>query len=362
VGPSSIASEQALIKHLYKHSKSFVSLVGEFGLVLKQLSSPNANTTQLGLLRIFLDLYNKSGKSGVVRPIIYSDREKNTEPVGSPAFSLLGESTPESFYSTLDESMIANGLLPRFTIIEYNGPRPALNEAHSQCTPNLFLLEPLARLCSQTIALARSDKVIDVQWDEGGGGVLSNFNVFCDKQINDSSDDIIRQLWNRAHMKALKLAALVAVGVNSIAPVIDYNVAMWATNLAAADAFNLISRFDSGMVGKDDLEAKQLSSVLTAITDYLTGRFDAVEGYGVPLNIFEGRVVPLSFIHRKLAKTAAFRKDRAGPTQSIHRAIKSLIDQGTIVELPPQQRRAEFGSNGRMFMLADMWELSSRRK
>jgi hypothetical protein len=49
----------------------------------------------------------------------------------SPAFSILGESTPERFYGALNEDMISEGLLPRFLLIEYKGNRPPLNEHHT---------------------------------------------------------------------------------------------------------------------------------------------------------------------------------------------------------------------------------------
>jgi hypothetical protein len=38
---------------------------------------------------------------------------------------MIGETTPERFYEVLDESMVAEGLLPRFLTIEYKGKRPA---------------------------------------------------------------------------------------------------------------------------------------------------------------------------------------------------------------------------------------------
>jgi hypothetical protein len=361
VGPATIASEQALNKHLAKVSKSFVSLVGEFGITLRQICASNANSTQIGLRKILLDLYNKSGKSGVLRPMIYSDRDKNTEAVISPAFSLLGESTPESFYSTLDESMISEGLLPRFTIMEYRGLRPPLNPTHSQALPSKSLTESLAQCAAQALALMHVNNAIDVCCDERASQLLSEFDVFCTDQINGSSNEIIRHLWNRAHIKALKLGALVAVGVNTHEPMLTHETATWAIGLATSDVRNLIDRFEDGSIGKDDLESKQLANMLTAIIDYLTGSFSDVEGYGVPMGIFESRVVSLSFLHRKLHKTAPFRKDRLGATQAIQRAVKSLTEQGTIVEIGPLQRRERFGTNGRMFMLSDMWELRGEK-
>ena len=38
--------------------------------------------------------------------------------------------------------------------------------------------------------------------------LIEEFDLFCDTQINGTSEDAIRDLWTRAHVKALKLAGL----------------------------------------------------------------------------------------------------------------------------------------------------------
>jgi hypothetical protein len=106
IGPSEISSGAALFKHLGNTSQSFISLLGEFGLRLQQMSSPTANGSEVSLRRMFLDLYNKSGATDTLHASIYSDKANNTNAVNSPSFSILGESTPERFYGALNEDMI----------------------------------------------------------------------------------------------------------------------------------------------------------------------------------------------------------------------------------------------------------------
>jgi hypothetical protein len=40
-------------------------VTGEFGLRLKQMSAPNASPSEVGLKRVLLDLYNKSGHGNI---------------------------------------------------------------------------------------------------------------------------------------------------------------------------------------------------------------------------------------------------------------------------------------------------------
>ena len=146
IGPAEIASGQALLSYLAKISPCFVSIVGEFGLRMQQLCSPRASSAEIQLRRIMLDLYNKSGSNSVLKPTIYADKDKNTALVQSPAFSMLGESTPERFFEIVDDGMISEGLLPRFTLIEYKGKRPPLNENHIFVNPSVSICDKLLSL------------------------------------------------------------------------------------------------------------------------------------------------------------------------------------------------------------------------
>jgi len=78
IGPSSIASAPALLKYMAKGPKSFVSVVGEFGLYLQQLGAENAAPHMKELRKLFLDLYNKSGQGSIMRQSVYADSDKNT--------------------------------------------------------------------------------------------------------------------------------------------------------------------------------------------------------------------------------------------------------------------------------------------
>ncbi|WBF76965.1 hypothetical protein PSV3_00263 [Septimatrevirus PSV33] len=160
IGPGEIASSQAIIKYMSRGPTSFVSLVGEFGIYLQQMASVNAPPHLIGLRRFLLDAYNKSGEGKVLRPSIYSDKDKNTAAVLAPSFTLLGESTPEKFYEGLHEGLISEGLLPRFTMIEYHGERPALNPGHLSAQPSFELIDRLSTLCAHALMLNSQHKAI----------------------------------------------------------------------------------------------------------------------------------------------------------------------------------------------------------
>lgn len=354
IGPSEIASSQAVIKYMSKGPTSFVSLVGEFGIYLQQMASPNAPSHLMGLRRFMLDAYNKSGEGKVLRPSIYSDREKNTSAVLAPAFSMLGESTPEKFYEGLHEGLISEGLLPRFTAIEYHGERPPLNPGHIYAQPGFELIERLASVCAHALMLNSQHKAVQVGFDAQAKTLFDNFDKHCDLNINSSDKEVRRHLWNRGHVKAMKLAAVIAVGCNPYNPLITGEVAEWAINLIVADIRNLLERFDAGEIGIDNEETRQLAELIKIIKEYVLSPWSEVCRYKAGSAQMHGeKVVPYSYLHKRGAKLATFRKDRIGETGALKRAIKTLTERGDIQQLSPKLASDNFNTSAQCFMISN---------
>lgn len=354
IGPGEIASAQAIIKYMSRGPTSFVSLVGEFGIYLQQMASVNAPPHLTGLRRFLLDAYNKSGEGKVLRPSIYSDKDKNTTAVLSPSFTLLGESTPEKFYEGLHEGLISEGLLPRFTMIEYHGERPALNPGHLSAQPSFELIDRLSTLCAHALMLNSQHKAIHVQTDATARELFQQFDAHCDANINTSDREVRRHLWNRAHVKALKLAGIIAVGCNPYDPTITADVASWAINLVVADVRNLLARFDAGEIGIDNDETKQLAKVIATVKDFVVSPWPEVAKYaGDGLsNLHSNRIVPYSYVQRRLASVSVFRKDRIGASGAIKRALKTLCERGDLQEVSRATLSKDYGTSAVAYMIA----------
>lgn len=356
IGPSEISSGSALFKYLGNQSQSFVSLLGEFGLRLQQMSSPNANGSEVSLRRMFLDLYNKSGYSEILHASVYSDKANNTSAVPSPSFSILGESTPERFYGALNEDMISEGLLPRFLLIEYKGNRPPLNEAHTSVIPSFSLIERLASLAAQCESINHSNprRVVNVGSTNEAAKMLHDFDKYADARINGSSKEVIRQLWNRAHIKVLKLSALLAVGENMIEPVIQPHHMEWAANLIMSDIAALTERFEAGEIGANSFEVKQSGEIIRVIKDYCKMPYDVIQKYSKFSELHSDRVIPYAYIQRRLVAAAAFRNDKSGATFAIKRAVQTLVDTDRIKEMNKALANDKYGTSQRCFVVADL--------
>lgn len=353
VGPSKINSEQALIKYLNKKSLCFSSLVGEFGIRIKEMSSHNAAPHMANLLALLLDLFNKSGEGKVVRPSIYSDSDKNTNDIYAPAVTIIGESVPEKFYESLDESMIASGMLPRFQIIEYHGKRPELNENHLRAQPGFELVEKLATLCAYSLTLNSQHKSIHVKYTPEAEDMLRKFDKQCDLNINSSEREVRRHLWNRAHIKVLKLSALVAVGCHPYEPTITPDMVTWAMNITIADINNLLGRFDAGDIGDSSNEMKQMNKVVELVKKYIVSPWADISKSAGETNshLHSARVIPYGFLQRHLVGMACFRNDRQGSTNAIKRAIKTLVERGDMQEVGRADMTKLYNTTANCYMI-----------
>jgi hypothetical protein len=354
IGPSEIASGQALVKQLSR-TPCFVSIVGEFGLMLQSLCAYNANASQIMLRKKLLELYQMSGEKDVMQPTIYSDKANNTQIVHSPSFTLLGESTPESYYAGLDETMILQGLLPRFTCIEYLGPRPDLNRGHASVNPSEELVTKIGEIAANCLMMAQNNRVLTVRLDEEATKFEKDFDKQTTTNINKSEIEVARQLWNRAHLKMLKLAALIALGINPYEPLVTLECVQWAHILVERDIQNVFKRFESGTVGKETSELHQAQEIHSIVKDYLMRPFDqTMQRYQVDSRMHQDRVIPLSYLQRRLGLKTAFRQDRMGATIAIKRAVETMITDGALQEVRQIDSKSRYGKTAKVYVVTDL--------
>lgn len=356
-GPAHFASAQGMLKALAT-SPCFVSIIGEFGLKFRALASPKASPNDVALKAALLDLFGKSGQGKLLDPMAYSDTTKNTATIESPALSIIGESTPESFFEAIDDGVIADGLLPRFLVFLAIQKRPYLNK-NAIASPPPPLVKAVVDLADICLRYAHTRQATIVGIDAEAADTFNRFERWTTDQINQGNSEASRQLWNRANLKAQKLASLCAVGINPLAPSVVNAEAMWATNLVAAQTHYLLGRFAAGDIGEvGGNETRQLDDLTRVIREYLVNGFEVASKYlrGNEQTLREmycKQVFPLSYLQRRLFGLAAFKNDRIGATKAIDRAINSMLLGDYIREMSPKQMFETFGIMPRSFVVAN---------
>ena len=332
-GPGHIASGQALVKHLANNPNCF-SFLGEFGHLLKIITSDRASGADIRTKQVLLDIFAKSGKHQSLKSSIYSDTDKNTAVVSAPCFSFMGDTTPDNYYSSVSSALISEGLIPRFLTISYDGPRVPLNTA-AVMSPAPQLVDKLTTVLTVLFNMAASNTFCDVAISGEAQIALDLFNTECDAKINAGGNLI--EMWNRAHLKAMRVAAILAVGRDIAAPVMSKADVDWALGLIEREMTALATRFAQEDVG--DGEDRQSGAVIRATRHYLTlSEKSKASTYKVSAALLDKpELIPYGYYRRLLKHHAAFKNDRRGFVAALKSTLQDAVELGELQRLSDQQ-------------------------
>lgn len=331
---------------------SFVNVSGEWGRTVKRMSEENGRDPSMASLRTAMtDLFHKSGPTSIVGGIAYSRKEDSVVSVSGVAYSLIGETTPTTYYESLTESMMEDGFMSRFASLEYSGLRPPLNE-NRLTTLGAEFGDYISRLCTFSLSrLTGLKKGVQVQLSDEADTILREFDVRCDREINNRTKEAWRQMWNRAHLKALRFAALMAAADNYENPVVTKDHANWAIDLILRDIDLMSRKLTSGDIGMgDDTREVKLLSVLREYVQH------PQRAYRIPEELRVNGIVPRRYLQTRCSRVNCFYKHRMGATSSLDATIRSLTDSGYLREIGKDELE-EFGYQGRCYRIMDLPQL-----
>jgi hypothetical protein len=333
MGPESIASAQGLLKKVHD-CPCMLSIFPEFGLMLQNICNPKAYSNEVNIRLALLKLYSASGPNNVIGGDAYSDKSKNLEPTRSPSFTLLGESTPGQFYRAVDEDSVANGFLPRLTIIEYEGDSPEPNE-------NAYFVQPSAEM--QLLLQSQIRFAVDAEnrFEFMAVHMNAEAKVFfkqlrkqCRKMTdehNRNNEDHLAEIWTRFAAKVAKLAATIAVGVDVTNPTITMPVMQWAHDYIERGNNKLISRFRAGEVGNSNYQHEQTRLVEKQLQKYLAAIWCPQFERSYYVNEFQksAGIVHFQYLNTNLRNHKAF-KNSPNMKMAFDNTIKLLLDAGKL--------------------------------
>ena len=170
--------------------------------------------------------------------------------------------------------------------------------------------------------------------------------------MNDSNNEVELQLWNRAHLKALKLGALIAVGVHQYQPCITDELAEWAINFITAEITGVAKRFESGDVGMGD--SKQAADMQRKIEAYFqTTR--ATKTVDINSVMFKDKIIPYAIAWQRVSGLSSFKNDRLGVKAALKNNIQLFIDLGYLVEISKHDLAKKYGYSGNAYGIGNSW-------
>lgn len=328
-GAGEIASGQSLTRDVAKYPCQ-VSILGEFYSVIKRISAEKVQPHDENLKKVLLDLYNKSGKDAVMQRMIYADEKRNVEPVKAPSYSIFGECNPQDLYESINEKLIFSGLLPRFIMVQYKGKRQYMNPNFKNFTVNEDFADKIRFIADRSLKLISAEEVIEVQTNENVKIFLEEIDKKTTDYINNTNSSPAKDLWNRVHLKVMKVSALLAVADDCLEPIINLDHAKWAYDLILNDTQSLINKFDVGEIGANNESQKQIQDLMSSIKFYLNSKNNILAKYKVNFDLHSRSIISYSFIYHRLYGYASFKNSRYPVPQLIKNAIKNLEDCGYI--------------------------------
>jgi hypothetical protein len=344
------ASGPALVKAISSDERlgSFVNVAGEWGRKLRKMSDDHTEGPMSSLRTVMTNLYQKSSAGTIVGGIGYSDKEKSIASVNGVAYSMIGETTPDTFYESLTNTMMQDGFMSRFIVIEYGGLRPELNTATS-ATLSDEVHNTLIN-AAQEVLTCPPGGYRDVTLSRPAQDMLDAFDKHCDKEINSTDDESWRQMWNRAHLKALKVAGLLAVCDNFSTPIVTEDHAEWALNLIHSDIKIMRRKMHEGDVGDGDIVRER--KMLAVLAEYL--QHPITPGYKLPDTMRTAGVVARKYLQIRLQRTNSFVRHKLGQTAAMDLTIRSLVDSGYLVEVSKDKAREQWGAIGKAYQIVSL--------
>ena len=299
----------------------FLNLQGEIGRKLKGMAT-SSNTPMQTLRTVITNCYSKDYLEG----LSYSDNAKTSLGVNSPALSLLGETTPDTFLGSLTNEMMEDGFMSRFTVINHDGDRPLPNNNRiNKLDPNdLKQWKALLNSAIKYQGILNIPPQIFVDYEEDSFKYLNNFEVNCINSINASNNEYERQVYNRAHLKALKIASLMAVSDDCKSPKIKLCHAEYSINIVRKDIGIFMNKMKSGDIGTDDYARDH--KILTLIKKFI--KEIPAPSYKIPDEFWRNKTIPRSYFQQQVSKHKAFLNHNLGATKALDLTLCNMVDNG----------------------------------
>lgn len=331
------ASGQALRNNLNRY-RTLLHVSGEFGKILSGINA-GVGTGSGGfdtMKREMLDKFMKSGRGSRAGDVVYADRGKLVKGDFPVSYTLVGETTRDSFQLGLSPACLQDGFVSRFLALVHEGERPPIDwqlDAADTVLPDIVKhnLAIMRRNCTANIF---NDRVITFSFSDTAVARFQSFVNEQDKLIEaaEKAEDILGQATRvRMGLLAKRVAGLLAICDSPEAPVVELHHINWAVMLVNRSRDSL-ARLAQG--AGSDIEAR-VAAVREVIAKWHAtrdgkfrgGRFDLYRRHGI---------IPMRFFHKHLARRHCFRSHRAGEVRALDEVLETMCGTGQLDKVSPE--------------------------
>jgi hypothetical protein len=247
-GPSQFMSYSAVVKRLERHPL-FLCAIDEFGSFLAKMNDKKSSSHEKGISQVLRTAWGNSYKT-------FMTPEYAAVPsvaISSPALSIYGASTHQEFYRALTSEDTTNGMLNRILVLSTTrrGDKVTPKVDASDYPPDvIFQLQDIYNsappLVSATMHNGAADApLFTATWGEGAKEIYTEFAHRMGRRVDKD------EWYARAAEYAVRLATIVAVGVDHRAPVVAKEFMTWAIAFSEWAFDRLVTEAGEHMAGSD---------------------------------------------------------------------------------------------------------------
>jgi hypothetical protein len=333
-----IGSAQGLAQHM-PLSPSTLFHGDEYVHQIKEMSRTNPPSHIAQMQAELLRLMEMSGPGRLYRGRKYSKRNSQQEEVDviMASLTILATGTPEKFYNDMQPSLLENGFLPRFTLLEYSGNLTRKNLDVID-TPSDGLIKRIKMLFNMSYERGRNltgdiKEIIDVQpADKEAASRLDYFENVCQRHVVKANRDNLPTagLWSRAKEQVKKIASLIAIGVNPSKPQITVEHVDAAIAIVKPNLDKLVARLVGEQFGQSD--ARRRNDIMRYMAKLYIGGYAK---YGsdksrLRKDLLDNGVIQVAVVKNYCSHLASFRNCQQGSDKAFNDAFNMMVRYGDV--------------------------------
>lgn len=327
----------------------FLNVTDEWGKKMTRMSTEKDGSMS-SLRDTLLAFYQKNTMRAISGGLAYSQKEGNVTSTTGVAYSMIGESTPEEYYDALTKKSMKDGFLSRFVIVDCKNGLPPRNKDGYKIKMDKGLAEYMAGIVGFAVGNDRVGVSQPVEYADAEAQALMD-------KIERDTEDIVNSLgqrdlelsaWNRACLNIIKISALLAIGENYMHPKVTVQHIKWAMTICKNSTYSILERLSNGEIGDGD--HSRMLHVVKLLAEYVNGKHMG-SATKVDFAMQPDGVISYNHICKSLLRRKIFDENRIGGVNAINLTLKSLTEQGYLLEIQRVTAIDTYGFHGRCFKI-----------
>jgi hypothetical protein len=258
IGPAGYTSDSGVLSSLHRQP-AHVAIIDEFGKVLEAASIKHG-ARAASTLRSLMEVWARC--DGTLRPQGYStfgmsdqDADKIAEKsVINPALTLLGMTTPDTFFDTLGSAAARDGFLNRFLIVESDIGRQAGQHVPPLAVPEAIVqfateAQKPANLIDAAALPSAAANAHVIPFTAAAAKAYGAFEHDCLRLMDEHDEDGLSEMFGRTCEMAMRLGLIVALGNAETS--INGDSAAWAIDYVRYHAVRTAERLKTSVADSD---------------------------------------------------------------------------------------------------------------